>query len=514
MGWDGKPGGRGLDRVLTLVVCGFGTGVPGAAGEALTWPGHAIGLGVVQEQETTDDLEELAARATAAVVLVEVRSGDDSRQGSGFLVDPSGVILTNYHVIRDATSARVRLSSGDLYEYVTVLSVDERRDIAVLKIPGFGLPALEMGNSDAVRIGATAIAIGSPMGLENTVSTGIVSGRRQEPEGYQLLQITTPASAGSSGGPVLSRDGRVIGIAASQLRGGQNLNFAVPINYARGMLSEPGREPLAVLGPEERRPAREAVDMAAGSAQVNRGLRYDLSDLEEGYRLYLEARLPGGSIRTTRVTLRPIDDIAGGASRLERYLESETDLQRGELGPPLTIRRERSRTIVGASDLRPVSARGQVDWLVEGVWRQVAYDLRFEGGRARGTVQDSAGVITQVDRDLPEGILLREMRDVAFGALVADQLTGRSVEFVTFDASTAQVTSDRFDVRGRTTVDLRGQQHEALVVDVASGLVNERVLFTLTIPRTLLRRESSQDGEVEEVVGLHPIPAPEGGGDR
>ncbi|HSM08216.1 MAG TPA: trypsin-like peptidase domain-containing protein, partial [Gemmatimonadota bacterium] len=169
-------------------------------------------------QTTPANLEELSSLATAAVVLVEVQAGDRSRQGSGFIVDQEGIILTNHHVIRNATNATVRLSSGDIYDRVSVLAVDERRDLAVLKISGFGLPTLQLGNSDSVRIGTDVIAIGSPLGLENTVSTGIVSGRRTEPRGFQLLQITAPASTGSSGGPVLLRDGRVVGIAASQFR--------------------------------------------------------------------------------------------------------------------------------------------------------------------------------------------------------------------------------------------------------------------------------------------------------
>ncbi|HKK08948.1 MAG TPA: trypsin-like peptidase domain-containing protein, partial [Gemmatimonadota bacterium] len=160
-----------------------------------------------------DTLERVAARATDAVVRIDAETSSGPSQGSGFLVDSSGRILTNYHVIRKARSISVKLTSADVYDNVQILGTDQRRDIAVLQVAGFHLPALPLGNSDSVRVGATVVLIGSPLGLENTVSTGIVSGRRQEPQGYQLLQVSAPASPGSSGGPVLSGSGRVVGIA-------------------------------------------------------------------------------------------------------------------------------------------------------------------------------------------------------------------------------------------------------------------------------------------------------------
>jgi S1-C subfamily serine protease len=459
-----------------------------------------------------ENLEELSRLATAAVVLVEVQAGERSRQGSGFIVDQEGVILTNYHVIRNATNATVRLSSGDIFDRVSVLAVDERRDLAVLKISGFGMPVLELGNSDSVRIGTDIIAIGSPLGLENTVSTGIVSGRRTEPKGFQLLQITAPASTGSSGGPVLLRDGRVVGIAASQFRNGQNLNFAVPINYARGLLAGLGGEPIAVLGATPLVAAQDAneTEMAAtGDNGVNRGLRFDLSGFKD-HRLDLTIHEPGGAIRRTRVTYRRIDDIAGGEPRLERYVEGESTVDReGNAAAPGAIRRERHRSIMSAVDLAPVSARGQIEWKRDGVWLQASYDLRFAEGRVTGSVEDSAGVVRQVDREVPAGLVLRDMRDVAFGALVAEPLVGRSMELHTFDTTSGEVKLDRFDIRRRTTIEIGGEQVTALAVDVASGLVNERSYFSTDIPRRLLRREDAETGAVEEVVAYYVLPKPD-----
>lgn len=460
---------------------------------------------------TPANLEELSSLATRAVVLVEVEAGSRSRQGSGFVVDQEGIILTNHHVIRDATNATVRLSSGDIYDHVSVLAVDERRDLAVLKIAGFGLPTLQLGNSDSVRIGTDVIAIGSPLGLENTVSTGIVSGRRTEPRGFQLLQISAPASTGSSGGPVLLRDGRVVGIAASQFRNGQNLNFAVPINYARGLLAGLDGEPIAVLGatPLAETPDPEERQMSASDdVRVNRGLQFDLSGFED-HRLDLAIDEPGGAVRRTRVTYRRIEDIAGGEPRIERYVEGESTLERdGGTPRDATVRRERHRSLMSAVDLAPISARGEIEWRRDEGWVRTTYDLRFEDGRVMGSVEDSAGVVRQIDREVPPGIVLRDMRDIAFGALVAEPLVGRSMELRTFDAQAGEVKLDRFDIRRRTTIEVGGEQVTALAVDVASGLVNERSYYTTDVPRRLLRREDAATGAVEEVVGHYVLPEP------
>jgi len=457
------------------------------------------------------NLEELSSMATAAVVLVQVEAGNRSRQGSGFVVDQEGLILTNHHVIRDATNATVRLSSGDVYDRVSVMAVDERRDLAVLKIAGFGLPTLPLGNSDSVRIGTDVIAIGSPLGLENTVSTGIVSGRRTEPKGFQLLQITAPASTGSSGGPVLLRDGRVVGIAASQFRNGQNLNFAVPINYARGMLAGLGAEPIAVLGGPllAAAPESDESEMAApADDRVNRGLRFDLAEFED-HRLELTIHELGGAVRRTHVTYRRIEDIAGGEPRIERYVEGASVLEGSGEGSTRTIRRERRRSIMSAVDLAPVSARGEIEWQTDGEWHRTTYDLVFAEGRVTGTVEDSAGVVRQIDREVPPGIVLRDMREIAFGSLVAEPLVGRSMELRTFDPTSGDVKLDRFDIRRRTTIEMDGTQQSALAVDVASGLVNERAYYSPDVPRRLLRREDAETDSVEEVVAYFVLPAPD-----
>lgn len=169
-----------------------------------------------------------------AVVMISTYSAaeDAVGLGSGFIVDPSGVIVTCYHVIDGANPAVVKLLNGASFQDIWVLGCDSARDVAVIKVKGRGLPAVKLGNSDDVEVGERLVAIGNPKGLENTVSDGLLSGVR-ELDGYSLLQMSAPISPGSSGGPVFNSSGRVVGIAAATLRDGQNLNFCVPIKYAR-----------------------------------------------------------------------------------------------------------------------------------------------------------------------------------------------------------------------------------------------------------------------------------------
>ncbi|MDT8342163.1 MAG: trypsin-like peptidase domain-containing protein [Longimicrobiales bacterium] len=494
-------------RLLRLLCAGLA---------AVAAPGAAQGR--VQDAQrdslsfsTAASLEQLAAAAMPAVVLIDVTTAADTRQGSGFLIDPDGRILTNEHVIRDARSARVKLPSGDVYEDVDILTSDPRRDIAVLRIPGFDLPALELGNSDSVRIGTGVVLIGSPLGLENTVSTGIVSGRRQEPEGYQLIQISAPASRGSSGGPVLSGSGRVIGIAVSQIQAGQNLNFAVPINYARGLLTNLPERPLTVL----RAPAPGA-ELGSGRptptlTTVNRGLDYGVDDFA-GYRIETLTVMDANRERRTRITVRRIETVGGGEPRIERYLESETVATTETFGTVQILRRERSRAVVRLRDLDPVSVRGEVTWWRGGESVTASHDLRFQDGRAVGIITDTAGGRVELDRELPRGIILRSTRDVGLAVLRADSLVGRSVEFVTFDPWTGEVDHERYDVLEAATAQVRGQEHAALRVNVATGLDNESLLVRADPPRLILRRMSADELTTEEVTLMEIFPAA-GGGD-
>jgi hypothetical protein len=173
----------------------------------------------------------------ATVMIVTLNNhGDTLGLGSGFVVTATGVIVTNYHVMRGASAAIVRFSSGEQFDRVQALDADADHDVAVLKIPGYGLTVLAPAPA-VPPAGAKLVVIGAPRGLDFTVSEGIVSALRME-NGRQWIQMTAPISPGSSGGPVLNEQGQVVGISTMYRTDGQALNFAVPIKYAMGLVHE------------------------------------------------------------------------------------------------------------------------------------------------------------------------------------------------------------------------------------------------------------------------------------
>jgi hypothetical protein len=159
--------------------------------------------------------------------------------------------VTNFHVVQGAQKIEIRLPSGDLYEVTGVRGVDQQRDLAVLQVPGFDLPTVKLGNSNKVKTGERIVVIGTALGvLENSVTTGVISGIRKA-EGYRLFQMDAAVSPGNSGGPVVNVQGEVVAVSVAKLSEGEGLNFAVPINYARGLLQSQlkgGLTKLAVSG--------------------------------------------------------------------------------------------------------------------------------------------------------------------------------------------------------------------------------------------------------------------------
>lgn len=176
--------------------------------------------------------------AAPAIVVISCQSATDQMFGSGFLVDAEGVIVTNFHVIEGAEKIEVKLKDGHVFPVTGIIDYDSFIDIAVLKIDAHNLPILSLGDSDTLESGEKILVIGAPLGLEYTISDGLYSGLRRSNDstGARSLQISAPVSEGSSGGPVLNMHGRVMGIANWVKDGGQNLNFAVPINEAKGLI--------------------------------------------------------------------------------------------------------------------------------------------------------------------------------------------------------------------------------------------------------------------------------------
>lgn len=182
---------------------------------------------------------EIARVASQSTVEIEVLNrGEVFSTGTGFIVDSSGLIVTNYHVIEDGDELRVRLDSGEEFRRVFVLSHSERFDLAIIKISSAELPALRLGSSASLRAGDEIFVLSNPLGLARSFSQGHVSARRVL-DGVELLQISAPISSGSSGGAVLNTEGEVVGVATAMLMDGQNINMAMPIKYVKGLLSEP-----------------------------------------------------------------------------------------------------------------------------------------------------------------------------------------------------------------------------------------------------------------------------------
>ncbi len=177
--------------------------------------------------------------------MVTINTYDKNRkalaQGSGFFMNTTGLLATNAHVIKGMASASARFPSGAFYELRDVKSVDEDADIAVLEFDANETPSVVgLGNSDEVVSGEKVYAIGSPDGLESSVSGGNVSNVRRNVNGRAFIQFTAPISPGSSGGALFDESGNVIGITAATVSNpeGQNLNFAVPINELKVTLTQ------------------------------------------------------------------------------------------------------------------------------------------------------------------------------------------------------------------------------------------------------------------------------------
>jgi S1-C subfamily serine protease len=188
----------------------------------------------------------LTASQSVATIRVLDESGKPVSQGSGFLVNDSGGVATNFHVLEGGARARIEFPDGQVTETSTILAADEFLDLAVLGTDIRNRKGLRV-STKSPSIGDDIVVVGSPLGLSGTLSKGSISSKR-DIAGGSLYQITAAISPGSSGGPVLDRRGHVIGLATASIPGGQNLNFAVPatdltklIGLHRGELRQLGR---------------------------------------------------------------------------------------------------------------------------------------------------------------------------------------------------------------------------------------------------------------------------------
>ncbi|HTG86131.1 MAG TPA: trypsin-like peptidase domain-containing protein, partial [Pyrinomonadaceae bacterium] len=184
----------------------------------------------IRVDPSQDLLPELVRRIKPSAVAIETfdARGEKLSRGSGFFIDTDRII-TNRHVIEGAHRAEVHSSNGTVIPVKGVLAVDAEGDIALLKIdaPTPQVRPLPLDKTSPQE-GESVVVIGNPLGLEGSVTNGIVSAVRDIPTFGRIIQITAPISSGSSGSPVVNMQGQVIGIATLQVTGGQSVNFAIP----------------------------------------------------------------------------------------------------------------------------------------------------------------------------------------------------------------------------------------------------------------------------------------------
>jgi putative serine protease PepD len=238
--------------VLAVVIALIAGGVGAVLGRSTT---TNIGANLVETknkvERAPDSIAALAARVIPAVVSISVKGSSGAGTGSGFFLDSNGYILTNNHVVEAAATSgtiTVELSNGKKYG-AKLMGRDNSYDLAVLKIDVASAPTLQLGNSDLVQVGDSVIAIGSPLGLSGTVTSGIISSKNRavttgngngESSFINALQTDAAINPGNSGGPLVDSTGAVIGVnsaiatlGSSSQTGSIGLGFAIPINQAK-----------------------------------------------------------------------------------------------------------------------------------------------------------------------------------------------------------------------------------------------------------------------------------------
>jgi S1-C subfamily serine protease len=242
--------------ILIIVLCagaGFGGGMAAITLSGYTIQGDNI---TINPDDSVNTAEAIATKVLPSVVGISTSTkvtyqswngqeeGLQSGVGTGIIIDEDGYILTNSHVVSDGTAQTITVGLSDGRELSgKVLWNDKSIDLAIVKIEATGLTAAELGDSDEINIGAYAVAIGNPLGLdfERSVTAGVISGLNRtitvsdgqtETTMDNLIQTDAAINSGNSGGPLLNAKGQVIGINSAKAQTGEGLGFAIPINTA------------------------------------------------------------------------------------------------------------------------------------------------------------------------------------------------------------------------------------------------------------------------------------------
>jgi serine protease Do len=191
--------------------------------------------------------KDIVQRASPAIVRIEAGA---EKIGTGFILDKTGVVATNLHVVVGEAAIKIKLSDGSQYPVTQIDGIDPARDLALLQIrAGKDLPTLHLGDSSAMSAGDQVVAIGNPLGFDNSVTSGLISQVRpicgpaditakKCTQELTVLQISAAISPGSSGGPLFNQYGEVVGVTTAIITAGQNFNLAVPGNYLKPLVAQ------------------------------------------------------------------------------------------------------------------------------------------------------------------------------------------------------------------------------------------------------------------------------------
>ncbi len=293
--------------------------------------------------------------------------------GSGFIVSADGVILTNAHVVRDAREVTVKLTDRREFR-AKVLGSDPKTDVAVLKIDAKDLPVVPLGRSTDVKVGEWVLAIGSPFGLENTVTAGVVSakGRSLDDGSVPFIQTDVAVNPGNSGGPLFNTKGEVVGINSqiySQTGGYQGLSFAIPIDLAQ----------------------RIQQQIASTGKVVHARLGVTVQEVDQAFADSFKLATPEGAL---------VANVDGGSPA-----------EQAGLKPGDVIRNANGQKIVSSGDLPALVALAKPgDKLTLDVWRQgKAVTLTGKLGSANDRVATAAGASREPASKLGLGLALRPL---------------------------------------------------------------------------------------------------------
>ncbi|WP_198116760.1 Do family serine endopeptidase [Massilia rhizosphaerae] len=275
--------------------------------------------------------------------------------GSGFIVSPNGVILTNAHVVRDADEVTVKLQDRREYR-AKVLGSDPKTDVAVLKIDAKNLPVVPLGTTRNLQVGEWVLAIGSPYDLESTVTAGVVSakGRNIDQNGVQFIQTDVAVNPGNSGGPLFNTRGEVVGINSqiySQTGGYQGLSFAIPIDVAvriKDQILATGKVQHAKLGVSLQDVSQGFADAfklqspdGALVANVERGSAADKAGLKSGdviRKVNGQPLVTGGDLSAMVAVAKPGDKLAMDVWRDGKEMQVTATLANAKDKPDLADR--------------------------------------------------------------------------------------------------------------------------------------------------------------------------------